>query len=410
MDIGMVLLNIDYPPDIRVDKEAGSLTAAGHRVHLACLSRKGRADAESLRGISVTRMTPSEPGLGRALNSLAYHATFRSPYWRDRLIAWARAEGIEAFHCHDLPFAPTVLEAGRRLDIPVVVDLHENYPAALAGWKSPDATERLFRVYQRYPGIELDVAREAFRTVTVVEEGLERFRAAGIPDEKLAVVSNTEPLSYGDEVRAMSRDPRFGDDIVLLYAGGFAPDRGIDVVISAMPELLDTGRPYRLVLAGDGEVLDDMKDLAASLRVAHRVEFTGWIDTSAVRSLVASTDIGLVPHRKNEQRETTIPHKLFQFMVSGKAVAVSDCAPLKRIVEGDGAGVVVTPSDDPRAWARTLAALSAREAAAMMGARGRAACEARYNWETDGAKLVAVYEAIQGASPSRAPSSEKAAV
>jgi glycosyltransferase involved in cell wall biosynthesis len=409
MDIGMVLLNNDYPPDIRVDKETGSLVAAGHSVHLACLSRRGRPDAEIVGGMSVTRMTPSEPGLGRAYNSLAYHATFRSPYWRDRLIGWAKAMDIDALHVHDLPFAPTVLEAGRRLGIPVVVDLHENYPAALAGWKSPDGTERLFRVYERYPGVELDVAREAFRTITVVEEGLGRFRIAGISEEKLVVVSNTEPLAYGDEVRAMPRDPRFGDDIVLLYAGGFAPDRGIDVVIRAMPELLETGRPYRLVLAGEGEVLDDMKDLAASLRVAHRVEFTGWVDTAIVRSLVASTDIGLVPHRKNEQRETTIPHKLFQFMVSGRAVAVSDCAPLKRIVDGAGAGLVVAPSDDPHAWAQTLSVLSDREQAAKMGARGRAACEERYNWAADGAKLVGVYEAVEVAGRSAMAESAKAA-
>lgn len=402
MDIGMVLLNIDYPPDIRVDKEVASLAAVGHRVFLACLSRKGRPQTETTGGMSVTRMTPPEPGLGRALNSLTYHATFRSPYWRDRLIDWARTERVDALHVHDLPFAPTVLKAGRRLGLPVVVDLHENYPAALAGWKSPDGTERLFRVFERYPGIELEVAREAFRTITVVEEGLDRFRVAGIPGERLVVVSNTEPLSYGDEVRSLSRDPRFGEDIVLLYAGGFAPDRGIDVAIRAMPELLATGRPYRLVLAGDGEVLDDMKDLAASLRVAHRVEFTGWVEASTVRRLVASADIGLVPHRKNEQRQTTVPHKLFQFMVSSRAVAVSDCAPLKRIVEGAGCGVVVSPSDDPRAWAHALSALSDRDAAAKMGASGRAACEERYNWEADGAKLVAVYEAVQGAEASAA--------
>lgn len=397
MNIGMVLLNTGYPPDPRVDKEAGSLTAAGHGVHLACLKEGTRPVSETLNGIAVTRMIPPEPGLVRAVNSLAYHATFSSPYWRDRLTDWGREKSIDAFHVHDLPFAPTALKAGERLGIPVVVDFHENYPAAIAGWKAPDATERLFRVYERFPQVELEVARRAFRTITVVEEGLERFREAGMPDEKLAVVSNTWSLSEGDAVERIQRDPRFGDNRVLLYAGGFAPDRGIDLLIRAMPELIATGGPHRLVLAGEGEVLDDMKDLAASLKVAHRVEFTGWIEGKEMATLVASADIGLVPHRKNVQRETTIPHKLFHFMVSRKAVAVSDCAPLRRVVEETGAGVVVSPSDDPHAWAQALIGLSDPEIVKRMGAAGRAACERRYNWEADGARLVAVYDAIKAA-------------
>lgn len=397
MNIGMVLLNTGYPPDPRVDKEAASLIAAGHGVHLACLREGSLPVEESINGMAITRMIPPEPGLGRAVNSLVYHATFNSPYWRDRLVTWGREKGIDAFHVHDLPFAPTALTAGERLGLPVVVDFHENYPAAIAGWKAPDTIERLFRVHERFPRVELDVARRAFRTITVVEEGLERFRRAGIPEEKLVVVSNTWLLSEGDAVARARRDPRFGDDIVLLYAGGFAPDRGIDLLIQAMPELIATGKPYRLVLAGVGEVLDDMKDLAASLRVAHRVDFTGWVEREEMATLMASTDIGLVPHRKNEQRETTIPHKLFHFMVCGKAVAVSDCAPLLRVVKETGAGIVVSPSNDPHAWAQALIGHSDPEIAGRMGAAGRTACERHYRWEADGARLVAVYDAIKAA-------------
>jgi glycosyltransferase involved in cell wall biosynthesis len=401
MNIGMVLYGLDFPPDIRVEKEARTLREAGHEVFLLCSNRNDRPQREVVDGIHVTRVPAAVPGrVPRALNSFTALTTFRSPFWARAMRLWIRDNSIEALHAHDLPGAPTVTDMGQLLRMPVVVDFHENYPAAVREWRRPTGAKRIFFTDQRLPALERSVVRAADRVIAVVPEAKVRFLAAGTPDHKLVVVSNTEPLSFGDEVMALPRDPRFGNDIVLLYAGGFGPHRGLEQVIGAMPQLIATGKPYRLVLAGDGPNAEALKELARELGVDQRVEFPGWVNAAEVKALIASADVGLVPHVKSEHTETTIPHKLFQYMVSGRAVAVSDCAPLARVVEESDCGVVVR-GDSPDSWAGGLRHVTDRRKAASCGRAGRAACEACYDWERDGARLVEMYADIEAERSAR---------
>ncbi|MHA1428518.1 MAG: hypothetical protein ACTSQI_21245, partial [Candidatus Helarchaeota archaeon] len=83
MNIGMVL-NTRFPPDIRVEKEARSLIAAGYKVHLLTPPLGNRPKQEEIDGIIVQRtpaMGPSNP-LARKLNSLRFHLTFGNDFWR----------------------------------------------------------------------------------------------------------------------------------------------------------------------------------------------------------------------------------------------------------------------------------------------------------------------------------------
>ena len=55
MRIGMILEN-DFPPDIRVEKEARSLIEAGHKVYLLCMQKKTGPSEEVVDNIFVRRI------------------------------------------------------------------------------------------------------------------------------------------------------------------------------------------------------------------------------------------------------------------------------------------------------------------------------------------------------------------
>ena len=58
-----------------------------------------------------------------------------------------------------------------------------------------------------------------------------------------------------------------------------------------------------------------------------------------------TTDINIIPHLANDHTDNTIPHKLFQIMMSKSLLLVSSCKPLKRIVEKYDCGVVFKADD-----------------------------------------------------------------
>jgi glycosyltransferase involved in cell wall biosynthesis len=74
-------------------------------------------------------------------------------------------------------------------------------------------------------------------------------------------------------------------------------------------------------------------------------------------------------------------------MAVGLPVVSSDAAPCARIVLETGAGRVFK-SGDAHSMATTIRQVASPSARLQMGAAGRAAIAARYNWEHDTAVLL----------------------
>ena len=71
----------------------------------------------------------------------------------------------------------------------------------------------------------------------------------------------------------------------------------------------------------------------------------------------------------------------------------------RQVVEETGCGLVVNPLD-PAAIAEAVRWLLENPGeAAAMGGRGRRAVEERYNWGSEGQKLVRYYERFRGRGP-----------
>ena len=165
-------------------------------------------------------------------------------------------------------------------------------------------------------------------------------------------------------------------------------------LVEAMPEIL-AARPHaKLVVAGDGEELARLRARARDLNVSHACRFLGWVDPAHLRTLTRIAAVCAIPHRVCEHTETTYPNKLLEFMALGKAVVVSPCRPMMRIVgehpEGP-AGLVA----HPRQWGTQIIRLLEDAHLRMeFGARGQALVESTYNAKVDQARLLEVFESL----------------
>jgi glycosyltransferase involved in cell wall biosynthesis len=392
----MVLAHRDFPPDIRVEKETRALLQAGHRVVIVCENLKGRPRHGEWKGALIIRLN-IPPFIPRRLFYLPLYLTFYDPFWARVLSRVAERHHIDAFHVHDLPMAGTTLTVGKRMGLHVILDFHENYPASvrLMFEISPSLWRRLmYSDTHRWELYEKRCAMEADRVIVVVEEGRDRLVARGIPWDKIMVVSNTVDVDYFSSLSVpanLGYEPK--DDFVISYVGGFAKDRGLDLAIEAMPEVIEAIPNARLLLVGDGGNRPELEALAKNLGLADKVAFTGWQSFHKIPAYVGLSDVCLVPHLSNPQRETTIPHKLFQYMGLGKPVVVSSCRPLKRIVEETGSGLIFEAGNS-KALAETIVSLKEQERRWQLGSRGKEAVLKKYNWRKEADKLLGLYEGL----------------
>ena len=395
MRIGMVLNHRIPPPDIRVDKEAKTLIDAGHEVHLLLEGEPGQERTEEHKGISILRGVTMGP-LREKYHRYIFNFTFRDRMWRRAIRDFALSRKIEVLHVHDLPFMKEAVSVARELGLPVVADLHENYPAGLQVWYESAFKKRTIYNYRRWSRYEREILEEVDAVIAVVEESKERLVRLGLPADKIFVVPNTG--SREGETIPIDREivERYRDSFVLCYIGGFASHRGLDTVIRAMPIIKAKAPEVLLLLVGDRNepYRRYLKRLAEEMGCGDAVEMTGLQPFEKIWSFIEASDICLVPHARNPHTDTTIPHKIFQYMSISKPIIVSDCPPLKRVVEDSGGGVLFIYDDPADFAAKVVELYDSEEKRRIMGEAGRNAFLDRYNWDSTSGELRLLYEQL----------------
>ncbi|MBA7679022.1 hypothetical protein ES703_87303 [subsurface metagenome] len=104
----------------------------------------------------------------------------------------------------------------------------------------------------------------------------------------------------------------------------------MDTTIRSIAYLQDEGRKIHLLLVGPEEKeRQRLCELAKVERVGDQVEIIKWQPFDKVPSYIKASDICLVPHQKNSHTDTTIPHKLFQYILMKKPIVSiqNDCCP-----------------------------------------------------------------------------------
>ena len=390
MRIGMILCK-PYPPDIRLEKEIRSLTEAGHHLFVLAERRKAESKREKVLGAVTDRYTPPNT-FRRRLDWLRFQTSFRSGFWSNRIRDFVKRNNVEVLHVHDLPLVGTTIAIARESNIPVVADMHENYPAAKQLWSANirDPLVWFGDDYRRWQRYEKRILPLANKVITVVDEAAQRLQKSGTVNSKnMTVVMNVEEKTWFDThtTTNITED----DTIRIVYVGGVHPHRGLDEVIKALVNLKDHNLLLRIVGAR-GRHSTELQDLAKDLGVADKIDLVPWCPLEEIPNAIIECDIGIIPHQKHAHTDATIPHKLFQYMLGRKPVIVSNCKPLERIVKETRAGLVFESGNAENLASKIVELCSDSELRKTLGSNGRTAASREYSWEVEGQKLVRLYE------------------
>lgn len=400
----------EYPWDVRTEKVCRALTDLGHDVHMVARNRKGRPLREELAECTVHRMAPWRL-LGGHLDAASQFPAFFNPRWTRLMMRVGQAHSVDLIMVRDLPLALPAIRVGRRLRVPVVLDMAENYPAMIKDlWTT--GTTRFGDVLVRNPGavewVEERVLRRIDHVLVVVEESRDRLLSLGVPSDRVTVVSNTPSLarveeyaSLGASLRAEGRGGPGAEargegpgGLRLVYLGLMEEARGVEKVIEALGLLQGSGLAFRLDLIGDGRSLEVFRERTQALGLSSSVRFHGFVPYQDALRQVARADVGLIPHFANESWETTIPNKLFDYMSLGLPVVASDVTPVRRVLEETGAGRTFRDRD-AEDLAGVLAELAAAPELRDMGEAGRRAVRDRYNWEEEVRRLEGALASVR---------------
>lgn len=400
-----MLLERRFPPDIRVENEAATLLEAGHEVHLLC-----REDARAAIDLpaSLERLIVHTIRNRSDLSGWRRHTPnvsllwFYDVRWARRIRELAIEVGpFDVIHVHDLPLVKTALVAGKKMGAHVVADMHENYPMVLPfyrGGKSISPLRRFLVDPHRWEKYERTCVPLCSATIAVTDRMKARLVSIGVDAERIRVVENlvdTERfLSYPLDL-ALQEELR--DRYVIAYVGGFLSNRGLDTTLRAMPKVISHIPEALLMLVGDGAARSDLEELSSELGLEAHIRFEGWVEFDRIPAYLAASDVCILPLIRSVQTDAALSHKLFQYMLMGKPVVASACVEMSRVIQEAGCGLLFPPGDS-EALGDSLISLKDPELRNRLGERGREAVLNRYNWSHSAARLLQVYEDLQGVS------------
>ncbi len=380
----LMIWDADYPWDVRVEKMTRSLHRNGFCVAVVCRNLKGSIISEVIDGVKFCRL----PAFGKGrLNKILSFPFFLNVIWLIRIFCVARKERSQIVLVRDLPLAISAIIIGRILGLPVVVDMAENYPAMIKDTRTygkPWWGNVLVRNVHLVKMVENYVIAKTSKIIVVTEENRNRIVERGASENDVYVVSNTPDLeTYGLYKGTVDKSELafYESKFTLIYVGGLGPIRGLEMVIEAMPQILQRIHHAYLLIIGKGEKIGILKSLAREYDIEKHVTFKGWIEFESVPQYIKASSIGIIPHRLTMHTNTTIPNKIFDYMAFGVPVVASDTAPMRRIVEGAMAGVVFEPHS-PDGFAEAVVKIF-EQSEIDYGKNGMAAVNNEYNWRRD---------------------------
>lgn len=190
-----------------------------------------------------------------------------------------------------------------------------------------------------------------------------------VPERKIAVLANgmTDPAAGGAD---MSSDQ---DSKKLVCAGRLHPTKGQDVLLRALPRIVERMPGVHVHFIGDGPSKRELLDLAARLGVTDACHFDGSLGRETVLKEMASSVATIVPSRSD-----AFPWVNIESMAVGTPVVASAVGGIVDIVQ-DGVNGFLFEDDNPDQLARkVLAVMSDPKLRGRLSERARALFLERY--------------------------------
>ena len=153
---------------------------------------------------------------------------------------------------------------------------------------------------------------------------------------------------------------------VLGYVGRVRREKGLDLLIQALPSVVVSFPAVRLLIVGDGPDAGVMRELARREGVMDRVVWLGMREKRETWRLLTALDVALVPSRFEGFGLAAA-----EAQAAGLPVVAADVDGLREVI-ADGETGILVPREDPGAFAAAIVRLlGAPEMAGDMGRKGR---------------------------------------
>ncbi len=368
----VLLLSWEFPPRTigglarHVYDLSGALASLGLEVHVLTCPAQGAPDYQVERGVHVHRVAQSRLSAPVFLD------------WLEQLnqgmVDIAKELGqtgqqFDLVHAHDWLVNRAARTIAQEMQIPIVVTIHATEYGRNRG---------LFSDLQRsIHAIEKNLVSQAKRVICCSQYmawEMEKLFCAG--KEKVRVIPNgvNQSSLQVEESRIIRCNPHGHSNIVFL--GRLVPEKGVQVLIDAMPYVLEKVGDACLLVAGQGPYEGELREKVEYWGLHGKIKFLGFLDDMGRNGLLAGADLAVFPSLYEPFGIVAL-----EAMAAGVPVVVSDTGGLGEIIEHGVDGYKAPPGNVKMLATYICGLLLHPDLAQNFADQGRKKMLTRYNWQ-----------------------------
>jgi|GEM_PF-1489195 len=291
----------------------------------------------------------------------------------DRLIAWQACKLLkknipDVIHAHDIYITPAAYLVAKKLRIPLVVTVRDEQKPRINIFNKKfvctfpnyiycknddnnlvDCVKCVFSKKSSFFSFgaiispyRLGRSRTIFRALTKADKVIAisnfikgQLNIYGIAQEKIEVIYNAAP-----DWENLSESNK-SDIINLFTAGRIDEEKGFQTALSAIKVLVDKGKNVKLIIAGDGSYLNELKKIAIELKIASFVSFVGKRKFAELKNFYFFCDIVLFPTINAEP----FGRIAVEALAAGKPIVASAVGGIPEIVIDEKTGFLFSPEN-----------------------------------------------------------------
>ncbi|MDO8629932.1 MAG: glycosyltransferase [Phycisphaerales bacterium] len=368
-----------------VTELASALHLRGHDVHIFTRRHDGQKRYERIGDVHYHRCAyvgheEFTEDMARMADSFAWHLGE---------VEYGYGEPFDIVHGHDWMITRALVRLKNERHRPAVMTIHSTEYGRCGNelfWHGQS---------KRIRDLEWEGAYVADRVICVSESlRKEVSQLYTLPEDKTLSIYNGVNASRFDapvDVKKIRRSCAVNaDEPCVLFAGRLAWQKGPDMLLDAVPSVLERRPKVKFVFAGEGEMRSQLEAQAAAAGIARSVRFVGYRTGQDLVGLFKSADLVCVPSR-NEPFGIVI---LEAWSASKPVVATRTGGPAEFVRHLDTGWTV---SSDVESIGDGLeAVLADDDHARRMGVNGRREAETRFSWNTIAAQTEGVYLSVLG--------------
>ena len=347
--------------EIHITEILTRLVKKGHQAVLFCSGFPGAKSEEVQDGITVIR------------RGSRFNFNWVLPFTLPKVLKEHELD-IVLEDLNKMPFFSPLLH-----NIPTLVIIHHFFGTSIF-----KETNLAFGTYVLLGEKLVPIYYKRFPFLTISNSSKEELIERGIPDQNITVISN------GINNAFYTYNPGYpkASAPTILYVGRIKKYKGIHFLIEALVKVKEKLPQAELKIVGNGDYLNELKDLTHQLKLDGSVRFTGFVSEEEKIELYRRAWVSVYPSLKEGWGLSNI-----EANACGTAVAASNVPGLRDSVVDGETGLLFRYGDVDDLAGKLIRVLSDREFVARLS-KGGLAWAKKFSWDQTAEKVGELMERV----------------